>query len=177
MNTGAMRSEFTGVNFGVNFQFLSITKTYLEGCGIMLLHNGCTKVYGSNGMERVRQASEIWKTLDEFGADDARFTAECTVTVTGEDTALSLPAALTSVEEEAFAGNSAAAHIILGESVSEIGSRAFADMPALTAVEIVSGSAVIAEDAFDGSSPVIVCSEDSTACAYADAHGLKRLCR
>ena len=73
MNTGAMRSEFTGVNFGVNFQFLSITKTYLEGCGIMLLHNGCTKVYGSNGMERVREASEIWNTLDSFGADDARF--------------------------------------------------------------------------------------------------------
>jgi hypothetical protein len=74
MNTGAMRSEFSGVNFGVNFQFLSITKTYLEGCGIMLLHNGCTKVYGSNGMDRVRQASEIWNTLDSFGADDAVFT-------------------------------------------------------------------------------------------------------
>jgi len=73
MNTGAMRSEFTGVNFGVNFQFLSITKTYLEGCGIMLLHNGCTKVYGSNGMERVREASEIWETMDDFGTDDARF--------------------------------------------------------------------------------------------------------
>ncbi len=73
MNTGAMRSEFTGVNFGVNFQFLSITKTYLEGCGIMLLHNGCTKVYGSNGMERVKQASEIWNIMDSFGTDDARF--------------------------------------------------------------------------------------------------------
>lgn len=135
------------------------------------------KVLAADESGRLTAISEGIAVLTVTGADDARFTAECTVTVTGEATALSLPAALTSVEEEAFAGNSAAAHIILGESVSEIGSRAFADMPALTAVEIVSGSAVIAEDAFDGSSPVIVCSEDSTACAYADAHGLKRLCR
>ena len=73
MNTGAMRSEFSGVNFGVPFQFLSITETYNEGFGIMLLHNSCTKVYGKNGMDRVRQASELWKRMDEFGADDAQF--------------------------------------------------------------------------------------------------------
>ena len=74
MNTGAMRSEFTGVNFGVNFQFLSITKTYLEGCGIMLLHNSSTKVYGNNVMDRLKEASEIWRTMDNFGADTAAFT-------------------------------------------------------------------------------------------------------
>ncbi len=73
MNTGAMRSEFSGVNFGVPFQFLSITNTYNEGCGIMLLHNSCTKVYGRDGMARVKQASELWKLMDDFGADDAKF--------------------------------------------------------------------------------------------------------
>ncbi|MBQ2955913.1 MAG: hypothetical protein IJE08_05570 [Clostridia bacterium] len=73
MNTGAMRSEFSGVNFGVPFQFLSITETYNEGFGIMLLHNSCTKVYGKNGMDRLRQASALWRRMDEFGADDAEF--------------------------------------------------------------------------------------------------------
>jgi len=73
MNTGAMRSEFSGVNFGVPFQFLSITDSYDEGCGIMLLHNSCTKVYGENAMERLCQANRLWKTMDDFGADDAEF--------------------------------------------------------------------------------------------------------
>ncbi len=73
MNTGAMRSEFSGHNFGVPFQFLSVTKTYNDGCGIMLLHNSCTKVYGGNIMERLKEASAIWKVMDDFGADDARF--------------------------------------------------------------------------------------------------------
>ncbi len=73
MNTAAMRAEFSGVNFGLPFQFLSITPTYNEGCGIMLLHNACTKVYGNGMMKRVQEASEIWNTMDSFGADDAQF--------------------------------------------------------------------------------------------------------
>ncbi len=73
MNTGAMRSEFSGHNFGVPFQFLSITDTYNDGCGIMLLHNSATKVYGKNIMERLKEASEIWRIMDDFGADDAAF--------------------------------------------------------------------------------------------------------
>ncbi len=75
MNTAAIRSEFSGVNFGVPFQFLSITDDYLEGCGLMLLHGAVTKLYGSNPMKRLEEASEIWKIMDEFGTDDARFAA------------------------------------------------------------------------------------------------------
>ena len=73
MNSAAMRSEFSGRNFGVPFQFLSSTKTYAEGCGIMLLHNACTKVYGSDPIAQLKEASAIWKRMDDFGADDAKF--------------------------------------------------------------------------------------------------------
>ncbi len=74
MNTAAMRSEFSGRNFGLSFQFLSSTDSYSEGCGIMLLHNSSTKVYGNNVMDRLKEASEIWRTMDNFGADTAAFT-------------------------------------------------------------------------------------------------------
>ncbi len=73
MNSAAVRSEFSGRNFGLSFQFLSGTKTYAEGCSIMLLHNAATKVYSEYAVEQLKEAREIWKRLDEFGADDARF--------------------------------------------------------------------------------------------------------
>jgi len=73
MNTAAMRSEFSGHNFGLPFQFLSNTDTYLKGCGIMLLHNAVTKVYGDNPTARLQEAAVLWKIMDDFGADDARF--------------------------------------------------------------------------------------------------------
>ncbi len=73
MNSAIIRSEFNGANFGVTFQFLSITDTYYEGCGVMLLHNSATKVYGKDMMKRLDEANEIWTTMDNFGADDAKF--------------------------------------------------------------------------------------------------------
>ncbi len=75
-SSGVIRSEFGGVNFGVPIQFLSATDTYSEGCGVLLLHNTPTKVYGGDPekmWERLDEAAEIWGVMDDFGTDAARF--------------------------------------------------------------------------------------------------------
>lgn len=70
---GAIRSEFTGRPLGVPMQFLQIAPDYLAGSGVMLLFNVLSKAYNGPGIERAEQASRIWRTLDAFGAENARF--------------------------------------------------------------------------------------------------------
>ena len=78
-------------------------------------------------------------------------TAECLVTVRDVVT-LILPAGLTEIGEEAFAGSACEA-VIAPESCGYIGSRAFADCPNLRYVRLPA-SAEIAPDAFEGCCPV-----------------------
>lgn len=61
----------------------------------------------------------------------------------------------------------------LGTNVSRIGSGAFAGMGNLKQVEIPSASLSIAESAFEGSSPAIVCREGSPAYVFAVLHDLR----
>lgn len=73
LNEGAIRSEFTGRTIGVPMQFLQIAEDYTQGAGIMLLFGVPSKAYNGQSIERAEQASDIWRRLDAFGAEDARF--------------------------------------------------------------------------------------------------------
>ena len=80
---------------------------------------------------------------------------------------LALPDDLTTIEEEAFAGTDIE-RVIIPASVTEIGSRAFADCESLHYIVFEGDSITIAEDAFDGCRYIVfVCSENSDAAIYA----------
>ena len=95
-----------------------------------------------------------------------------TVTDIGTMQTLSVPSALTAVEEEAFRGLDSAQVLLAGESLTDIGAYAFADMASLELAILPSAGIRIDETAFAGSSPLIVCAEGSEAQTYAEAHGL-----
>ena len=84
---------------------------------------------------------------------------------------LHLPSDLEVIEEEAFAGIDATT-VVIPEGTESIGSRAFADCNALRYIVIPDALSNIAEDAFDGSLVIFVCSEGSSAAAYAESHGI-----
>ena len=66
------------------------------------------------------------------------------------DPVIKLPVGTVTIEEEAFAGSAARA-VIIPAGVTVIGSRAFADMPGLTAVFLPETVKTISFDVFDGS--------------------------
>ena len=74
------------------------------------------------------------------------------VTVLSGLNGLTLPAALTEIEEEAFNGNSAQ-YVVLPAGTSSVGKRAFADNTGLRFINLLSDA--IAGDAFDGSPNVV----------------------
>lgn len=73
-NMGTIRSEYTGVNWGIPSQFIlysSGEKSYENICGLPLLNN----VFGRPwGIKDARAASKIWRVMDSFGASEAVFT-------------------------------------------------------------------------------------------------------
>lgn len=80
---------------------------------------------------------------------------------------LTLPAALTVIEEEAFMGN-AYSYVYLGDKVSAIGARAFKNCASLQEIHIPSSVTSIGANAFDGCpNVVIVCASGSAAYTYA----------
>ena len=77
------------------------------------------------------------------------------------------PSGLTEIGEEAFAG-SQFMYVYIGSKVRRIGKKAFAGCTGLKSVHIPDSVTEIADDAFSGCSGfVIICSEQSEACAYA----------
>lgn len=88
-----------------------------------------------------------------------------------EEHPFSAPAALSVIEEEAFAG-SAFTHVYLGEQVEEIGARAFANCGSLVYIYIPEATGVIAADAFEGCGSVVIgCRAGSAAHDFALANG------
>lgn len=86
--------------------------------------------------------------------------------------AIHAPAALSEIEEEAFAGGSFT-HVYLSENVTLIDNRAFSDCSALQYVEIPAMSVSIADDAFSGSPHVTIgCLEGSDAYSFAVDNGI-----
>lgn len=82
-----------------------------------------------------------------------------------------LPAALTEIEEEAFAGG-AFSFVKLPEQAETIGSRAFADCPRLACIYIPAAVQSIDASAFgDASKLTIYGKAESTAESFAKAHG------
>ena len=101
--------------------------------------------------------------------------AECLVTVSDNMKILSLPAALITIEEEAFCGLAAVDRIIVGEQVCSIDSRAFADLPAGTQIFLLSDTVQIADDAFEESDILLVCPEGSSIWDFGQKHHLNVL--
>jgi len=94
------------------------------------------------------------------------------LTLCGLDNKLTLPAALSVIEEEAFA-ETAAQYVYIPSSVTRIGSKAFSDSEALWVAEFESGNAQIAGDAFDGCENLIILAPASSkAAAWATAKGI-----
>ena len=82
-----------------------------------------------------------------------------------------LPSALVEIGEEAFMG-STFTHVYLGEHVSTIGSRAFANCADLAYIYIPFSVAQIASDAFSGSPKVVIgCQPGSDAEDFARTRG------
>jgi len=67
---------------------------------------------------------------------------------------LTLPADLTEIEAEAFAGTDAQ-RIVLPASCAAVGSRAFADSDSLVEVIVPGADTVIPADAFDGCGQIV----------------------
>lgn len=90
----------------------------------------------------------------------------------GTCSALRLPEQLHEIGEEAFR-NSAITHAYMGEKVTAIGKRAFADCLQLVYVYIPDSVSEIAEDAFSGCGNLVIgCTEDSEAHRFAEENGM-----
>lgn len=92
-----------------------------------------------------------------------------------KDEELTLPAALTEIEEEAFTGNTAVEFVDLTtSSISKIGDRAFKNCSNLKKIYIPDSVMSFGTDVFVGcDNVVIVCNPGSAAEAYATANGIK----
>lgn len=84
---------------------------------------------------------------------------------------LRLPAALTELEEEAFAGTRAQ-QVTLPAGVERIGKRAFADSSKLLLAVLPSSIKEIAPDAFADSDVAVLCPDGSYAADWCDKHGI-----
>lgn len=81
-----------------------------------------------------------------------------------------LPASLTVLEDEAFAGT-AIETVVLPDALEVIGDHAFADIPTLSSVEIPQSVLAIGDNSFAGSDRVfIVGAADSYAQTWANEH-------
>lgn len=91
-----------------------------------------------------------------------------------EETYLTLPAALTAIEDEAFRGCGATC-VFIPDGVTTIGALTFADCAALEEIHIPASVTSIADDAFNGHSSAltIYSSEKSAAKEHAQKHGIK----
>ena len=90
----------------------------------------------------------------------------------GNYTATRLPGQLGAISDAAFEGASFT-HLFLGDQVSSIGSRAFANCARLAYIFIPASVTGIADDAFSGSENVVVgCRKNSAAHTFAKSKGL-----
>lgn len=86
---------------------------------------------------------------------------------------LKLPSGLQTIDEEAFAGTTFFARLVVGENVTAINARAFADCTTLSAATIMNPNTTIAASAFDGCAEgfTIHCKKDSAVWKQAVGYG------
>lgn len=85
---------------------------------------------------------------------------------------LTLPAALESIEEEAFAGDKSLDKVALPDGLRSIGKRAFADS-SVKEINFPDSLTSIAEDAFSKSNPTVTAQTENDAFQWAANHGMK----
>lgn len=93
--------------------------------------------------------------------------------VIASDHILQLPVNLKAIEEEAFVGMWQVQQVNISDGVTAIGKRAFADCTLLRLVIIPNSVQTLADDAFSGCHPVILCdAENQQVIDWANAQGL-----
>lgn len=109
--------------------------------------------------------------IDETGISDTQ-TFACTM----RDNAIFLPAALQSIDNEAFLGTNAVQAFVLPSGINDIGDYAFADCSGLKLVIIPASTLSISDTAFDNCPGVtIVCRSGSAAAYFAEQHNIPYL--
>ena len=83
---------------------------------------------------------------------------------------ITLPGGTITLEEEAFAGNSAMSTVVINDGLTAIGPRAFANCANLRLVYIPSSVTQIADSAFENSDHVVLHTTNETAAAFARLH-------
>jgi len=88
---------------------------------------------------------------------------------------ITVPVNMVKIEDGAFEGDTSITGVYIpGQQVVSIGSRAFADCSALTAINLPESITYIADDAFEGCSPdlVVTCAKGSYAKTWCSYHGV-----
>ncbi len=143
------------------------------------------KVYRSSDAMTVVENTEkaeyyIWAGDKEKASDDDVIVAvgtvwqEISLTFRDMPNILTLPAAMQTIKAEAFMNCTNIDGIsVRGNKLTEIQSGAFKNCTGLYFIELPDSVADIADDAFEGCANVqFYCSDNSTAAAYAEAHGI-----
>ena len=148
--------------------------------GMLPVVPGCVKinsVVSSN--PSVVSVSRTTVTAETAGT--ATLTVSCetatliyNVTVYADTGTLRLPGALKTIEEEAFAGDSSVRFVELGSNVTRGEENAFSNSGLLQIV-VNNDICWFADSAFSGTSPTIICGNDSSAMYYAIQHGIEYL--
>jgi len=117
-------------------------------------------------------AHSAGSTMVDVETEDGRMGSSCEIIIVKAFHKAILPGSLTTIETEAFCGADALEVVILPDTVTSIGSRAFAES-GLLYIQIPASVTSIADDAFDGSRlQMIYCPSGSFAVTYAAEHGI-----
>lgn len=95
----------------------------------------------------------------------------CHITVVANTSKLTIPAGVTTIEADAFSGDSGVQAIELGDYVTTVESGAFADMGNVF-VRIHGWSTTFQSDAFKNTNAVFICYDGNNASNYANSHGI-----
>ena len=149
--------------------FVELTHDGVLSYTLTATAGGTVRVDGQNVTAAATGNGALIVSVAEYPA------ATCTVNIRVVDlnNMLRLPAALTTIEEEAFA-NCGAAAVTLPDSCRSIGRHAFADNAELVYIFIPAGVTNISYDAFANSPNVtIYCYPGSMAAMYAESHSIR----
>lgn len=140
--------------------------------GTWMVTNGKFKSEGLSGtISFTHQGELLYNTGNGYSL-------HCTKTKpSGTLSAMTLPDALSEIEDEAFA-NTQMTRMILPEQCTRIGARAFEGCSDLRMIYMPDSLTEIAEGTFNGCDQVVfLCESDNAAAAYARLHGIRVIVR
>ena len=129
--------------------------------------------------ESVVRSNYGWNSVEAIQAGTANLTIEysdgtervCHITVAASLPTLKIPVGVTTIEAEAFAGDTGVKRIEIDSAVQTIESGAFANMGAVL-VRIEDGTITIQDGAFSNTNAVFICPENSDSYNYAKYHSI-----